>query len=70
MEDIDNTKKRRDFEQAFSKLLAKFNEFKEDTTIFGMERVEIEQLIQQVNRLEQKLDKLIKIVGQQYSKED
>ncbi|HUT82094.1 MAG TPA: hypothetical protein VMZ29_12910 [Candidatus Bathyarchaeia archaeon] len=66
MEDIDNTKKRKDFEQAYTKLNAKFNEFKEDKTIFGMERIEIEQLIQQINRLEQKLDKFIKIIGRDF----
>ncbi|MBN1329644.1 MAG: hypothetical protein JXA54_09240 [Candidatus Heimdallarchaeota archaeon] len=69
MEDLDNTKKRKDFEQAFTKLVNKFNEFQEGQTIFGMERVEIEQLIQQINRLEQKLDKFIKIIGCQFNKD-
>lgn len=59
-------KKSRDLYQAFDKLKLKVEEFTDDNTIEGMERIEIESLIQQVNRLTAKLDKFMKIVGRKF----
>ncbi|NHJ85292.1 MAG: hypothetical protein FK734_07505 [Asgard group archaeon] len=64
---VDNEKKSRDLDQAFEKLLLKYKEFKDEQTLQGLERSEIEQLIMQVNRLHDKLNKLMNIVGRNYS---
>ena len=48
--------------QSFDKLIEKIAEFKSENTIEGMERIEIEGVIQQVYRLHSKLDKFIKLV--------
>ena len=59
-------KKTRDLEQAFEKLSEKIFEFNNAKTTEGMERVEIEGVIQQVERLIDKLDKFMNIVGSKY----
>ncbi|NHK31662.1 MAG: hypothetical protein FK730_09945 [Asgard group archaeon] len=59
-------KKSRDLYQSFDELKLKIDEFTNENTIEGMERTEIESLIQQVNRLIAKLDKLMKIVGRKF----
>ena len=59
-------KKGRDLEQAFEKLNTKISEFKDGNIVDGMERVEIEGLIQQVNRLHDKLEKFRNIVSRNY----
>ena len=60
-------KKTRDLLQAFDKLKLKIDDFNNDNTTDGMERTEIESVIQQVNRLTEKLDKFMKIVGRKFS---
>jgi len=59
-------KKSRDLQQAFDKLNKKISDFNESQTIDGLERNEIEGIIQQVNRLHDKLEKFIKIVSRKY----
>ena len=59
-------KKSRDLQQAFDRLNMKISDFNESQTIAGLERIEIEGLIQQVNRLHDKLEKFIKIVGSKF----
>jgi hypothetical protein len=59
-------KKSRDLQQAFDQLDEKITEFIETQTIDGMERTEIVGVIQQVNRLHDKLEKFIKIVGRKF----
>ena len=59
-------KKSRDLQQAFDRLNIMISEFYESQTIDGLERIEIEGLIQQVNRLHDKLEKHIKIVGRKF----
>jgi len=60
-------KKILDLQQAFGKLEEKISEFQESNTTEGMERVEIEGVLQQVNRLIEKLDKFMKIVGREFN---
>ncbi|NHJ48618.1 MAG: hypothetical protein FK733_12605 [Asgard group archaeon] len=60
-------KKTRDLLQAFENLKLKIDEFNNENTTDGMERMEIESVIQQVNRLSDKLDKFMKIVGRKFS---
>jgi len=59
-------KKSRDLLQAFDQLYKKISDFNESQTINGLERIEIEGIIQQVNRLHDKLEKFIKIVGRKF----
>jgi hypothetical protein len=59
-------RKSRDLAQAFEHLKERINDFNEEQIVLGLERREIERLIQQVNRLIQKLDKLSKIVKSNY----
>jgi hypothetical protein len=59
-------KKSRDLQQAFDRLNIMVSEFYESQTIDGLERIEIEGLIQQINRLHNKLEKHIKIVGRKF----
>ena len=59
-------KKSRDLSQTFDELKLKIEEFTYEKTVEGMERTEIESLIQQVNRLTDKLDKFMKIVGRKF----
>jgi hypothetical protein len=59
-------KKCRDLQQAFEKLKLKIDEFENENTTDGMERTEIEGVIQQVNRLTEKLEKFKKIVGRKF----
>jgi hypothetical protein len=59
-------KKSRDLYQSFDELKLKIDEFTNVNTVEGMERVEIESLIQQVNRLTTKLEKFIKIIGRKF----
>jgi len=59
-------KKSRDLQQAFDRLFEKITEFNETQTLEGMERIEIVGVIQQVNRLHDKLEKFIKIVGRKF----
>jgi hypothetical protein len=59
-------KKSRDLYQSFDELKLKIDEFTNENTVEGMERTEIESLIQQVNRLTTKLDKFMKIVGRKF----
>ncbi|MCE7745287.1 MAG: hypothetical protein GPJ52_09160 [Candidatus Heimdallarchaeota archaeon] len=59
-------KKSRDLQQAFDRLNKKISDFNESQTIDGLERIEIEGLIQQVIRLYDKLEKFIKIVGTKF----
>ena len=59
-------KKSRDLQQAFDQLYKKISDFNESQTIDGLERIEIEGIIQQVNRLHDKLEKFIKIVSRKY----
>lgn len=59
-------KKTRDLYQEFDLLEETIQDFKETNTVEGMERVEIESLIQQVIRLQEKLDKFMKIVSSNY----
>lgn len=59
-------KKSRDLLQAFDRLNIMVSEFYESQTIDGLERIEIEGLIQQINRLHDKLEKHIKIVGRKF----
>lgn len=56
-------KKTRDLEQAFEKLTEKILEFNNAKTTDGMERTEIEGVIQQVERLIAKLEKFMNIVS-------
>ncbi len=56
-------KKSRDLHQAFEQLKIKIAEFENENTIDGMDRLEIESVIQQVNRLRDKLEKFRNIVG-------
>jgi len=58
--------KSRDLYQEFDKLKLKIDEFSNENTVDGLERLEIENLIQQVDRLISKLDKLMKIVGRKF----
>ena len=59
-------KKSRDLLQAFDQLNSKILEFNESKTIEGLNRIEIEGVIQQVNRLRDKLNKHIKIAGRKF----
>lgn len=59
-------KKSRDLFQTFEELVLKIKEFEEANTVIGMERVEIESLIQQVQRLHNKLEKYMNIVSSNY----
>lgn len=59
--------KSRDLVQAFQRLLEKYHEFLKESTMDGMERNEIEAVIQQINRLHDKLDKHMNIVGRKFS---
>ncbi|MGC9779140.1 MAG: hypothetical protein HZR80_07855 [Candidatus Heimdallarchaeota archaeon] len=59
-------KKSRDLLQAFEQLNNKISEFNEANIVEGMERIEIESVIQQVDRLHDKLAKYMKIVGRKY----
>lgn len=59
-------KKSRDLQQAFDQLNKKISDFNDSQTIDGLERIEIEGLIQQVIRLHDKLEKFIKIVGTKF----
>jgi len=58
-------RKQRDLEQAFDQLAKQIAKFNLSRTKEKMERPEIERLIQQINRLREKLVKLEKI----YSRE-
>ncbi|MCK5047246.1 MAG: hypothetical protein KAJ76_01750 [Candidatus Heimdallarchaeota archaeon] len=60
-------KKSRDLQQAFDRLNKKISDFNESQTIAGLERIEIEGIIQQVNRLHDRLEKFINIVGRKFS---
>jgi methanogenic corrinoid protein MtbC1 len=60
--------KSRDLEQSFQRLVEKYNEFIEESTMDGMERTEIESVIQQIDRLHNKLNKFMNIVGRKFSK--
>ncbi|MHA1737731.1 MAG: hypothetical protein ACTSXA_12170 [Candidatus Heimdallarchaeota archaeon] len=59
-------KKSRDLHQSFEKLKTKIAEFENENTIEGMDRLEIEGIIQQVNRLHDKLEKFRNIVGRDF----
>ncbi|MHA1441988.1 MAG: hypothetical protein ACTSPK_09020 [Candidatus Heimdallarchaeota archaeon] len=59
-------KKSRDLHQSFEKLKTKIAEFENENTIEGMDRLEIERVIQQVNRLHDKLEKFRNIVGRDF----
>lgn len=59
-------KKTRDLEQAFEKLNEKITDFIELNITEGMERVEIEGIIQQVNRLSEKLEKFMSVARSKY----
>ncbi len=59
--------KSRDLEQAFQQLIEKYNEFLNESTMDEMERIEIEAVIQQINRLHDKLNKHMNIIGRKYS---
>ena len=59
-------KKSRDLHQAFEQLKIKIAEFENENIIDGMERIEIEGIIQQVNRLHNKLEKFRNIVGRDF----
>ncbi|MCK5159902.1 MAG: hypothetical protein KAR08_12125 [Candidatus Heimdallarchaeota archaeon] len=60
-------KKSRDLQQAFDRLNKKISDFNKSQTIAGLERIEIEGIIQQVNRLHDRLEKFINIVGRKFS---
>ncbi|MHA1188776.1 MAG: hypothetical protein ACTSSK_18360 [Candidatus Heimdallarchaeota archaeon] len=70
-------KKSRDLHQSFEKLKTKIAEFEnentiegmdrlDENTIEGMDRLEIEGVIQQVNRLHDKLEKFRNIVSRDF----
>lgn len=59
-------KKSRDLYQAFDKLKTKITEFENEKIINGMERSEIEGVIQQVDRLFDKLEKFRNIVSKDF----
>ncbi|HUU77547.1 MAG TPA: hypothetical protein VMX55_04325 [candidate division Zixibacteria bacterium] len=59
-------KKTRDLKQAFENLNGKITDFVELNITEGMERVEIEGIIQQVNRLSEKLEKFMSIARSKY----
>ncbi len=59
--------KNRDLEQAFQRLVDKYQEFLNESTLDGLERFEIEAVIQQVNRLHDKLNKHMNIIGRKFS---
>ena len=59
-------KKSRDLHQAFEQLKIKIAEFENENIIDGMERIEIEGIIQQVNRLHDKLEKFRNIVSRDF----
>lgn len=59
-------KKSRDLIQSFEQLIIKIKEFEDANTVIGMERIEIESLIQQVQRLNDKLEKYMNIVSSNY----
>ncbi len=59
-------KKSRDLLQAFEQLNNKISEFNEANIVKGMERMEIESVIQQVSRLHDKLAKHMKIVERKF----
>ncbi|MHA1245324.1 MAG: hypothetical protein ACTSP7_12235 [Candidatus Heimdallarchaeota archaeon] len=59
-------KKSRDLHQSFEKLKTKIAEFENENTIEGMDRLEIEGVIQQVNRLHDKLEKFRNIVSRDF----
>lgn len=60
--------KSRDLVQAFQRLTEKYREFLDESTMDKMERIEIESVIQQVNRLHDKLNKHMNIVGRKFSR--
>ncbi len=60
--------KSRDFVQAFQRLTEKYHEFLNESTMDKMERIEIEAVIQQINRLHDKLDKHMNIIGRKFSR--
>ncbi|MHA1155069.1 MAG: hypothetical protein ACTSQK_03090 [Candidatus Heimdallarchaeota archaeon] len=60
--------KSRDLVQAFQRLTEKYREFSDESTMDKMERIEIESVIQQVNRLHDKLNKHMNIVGRKFSR--
>ena len=59
--------KSRDLEQSFHRLIEKYNEFIDESIMNGMERAEIESIIQQIDRLHDKLNKFMNIVGRKFS---
>ena len=59
--------KSRDLIQAFQRLIDKYQEFLNESTMDELERNEIEAVIQQINRLHDKLSKYMNIVGRKYS---
>ena len=59
--------KSRDLVQAFQGLVKKYQEFLNESTMDEMERIEIEAVIQQINRLHDKLNKHMNIVGRKFS---
>lgn len=59
--------KSRDLEQAFQRLIEKYYEFIDESIMNGMERTEIESIIQQIDRLHNKLNKFMNIVGRKFS---
>ncbi len=59
--------KSKDLEQAFQRLIKKYHEFLNETIMDEMERIEIEAVIQQINRLHDKLNKHMNIVGRKFS---
>lgn len=59
--------KSRDLVQAFQKLIKKYNEFLNESTMDEMERNEIEAIIQQIDRLHDKLNKHMNIIGRKFS---
>jgi len=59
-------KKSKDLLQVFEKLKTKMAEFENENIVDGMDRVEIEGVIQQVSRLHDKLEKFRNIVSKNY----
>jgi hypothetical protein len=59
-------KKSRDLQQAFEKLKTEIVEFENEKISEGMDRIEVEGVIRQVNRLQDKLEKYRNIVSRNY----
>jgi len=59
-------KKSRDLQQAFEKLKTEIAEFENEKISEGMDRIEVEGVIRQVNRLQDKLEKYRNIVSRNY----